>query len=350
MRVKALSPGDAGDPLVPVRGDRVSALIDARGLSRRRVAAACGTKEQNLAPIVKGKQQRCRASLLRALTRVLRPPGGAKYLTGEADLLPGEGSAAGFDSLGRFHVQKSSDVPAYELALHDLVAATRRALKREYAARVRAGEGLPIGGAARYPVREKVEGGELESWPVGPTDPREVYAPLLSLENWRAFIFGDSDSAPVSLSETEEIEFARLMAGAMRVLLQPWFDGDQTIRGMSRATERVAKHIYIQPVTGDATTIDEERLAASAGPSDQPEAGDARSSSGLVAIPETVTDDYWLWDLLRAVGEEVQRWPARGTRLIARLDAEEKRTLPHAADDAAETAPHGSSGQRRPEA
>jgi hypothetical protein len=154
--------------------------------------------------------------------------------------------------------------------LHDVVAATRRALKREHAAGVRAGEGLPLDGAPRYPRREQVEGRDVESWPIGPIDPREVFAPLLSLENWRAFIFGDSDSTPVSSGEEEEVEFARLMAGAFRVLLQPWFDGDRTIRGMSRATGRVAKHIYIDPVAPAAMTVDEKRLARARIPATNP--------------------------------------------------------------------------------
>jgi transcriptional regulator with XRE-family HTH domain len=288
--------GDS-DRLVQVRGDRVGELIRARGLSRRKVAAACGTKEQNLAPIVKGEQSRCRASLLKKLARVLRPPGGMKYLTGERDLLSGADAPAAFDVLGRLHVQSSPDVPAYELALYDLVSATRRAVKREYTEGSRVQAGLPIEGAPRFPSREVIDGVERVSRAVGPIDPREVFAPLISLENWRAFAFGDrkDDGGLQELDEKDEIEFARCMAGAIRVLMKPWFAGRRTLRRETRATGRVARLTRIGP-----------------------------SEDELIEIPETIADDYWFWNLLNSVGEEIKRWPAHGERILSRLEADEK--------------------------
>jgi hypothetical protein len=254
------------DPLIPVRGDRVAELIRVRGLSRRAVAAACGTREQNLAPIVTAKQRRCRRSLLAALTRVLRPPRGLKYLTGELDLLDGETSTVVFDSLGRPRFGDTASIPGYELALYDLLAATRRTLKRDHGVGKRAGAALPID-----------------------ENPRDVFSALVSLESWQAYVFGDNAENPPPLSESDEVEFAKHMAGALHILLKPWFNGERSIRALTRTTGRVAKRIP----GGDGDLID---------------------------VPETATDDYWLWDRLRAVGEEIRRWPARGERRLARLE------------------------------
>jgi hypothetical protein len=210
----------ADDPLVPISGRHVRALLEQAKLSERDAVDALGhggvrTAQATIDHIVRGRQSRCRASLRNGLAALLGAPLAPEWLGGEYDKPLWWGTDAGTDlnararpnsPLGRAinRAREHYEVPTrdplglpplYELAAYQLVRDVDHAWQR-------------------------ANGDEL--------DVLQLIRRLLSLALWRRWLLPDHVGGVI---EDEDMDrFAAAMGEALRILLQPWLDAESQIR------------------------------------------------------------------------------------------------------------------------
>lgn len=110
-----------GDEMVPIRGDRVKAALDAYGASVSGVAAEVGDSQQTLSLICRGVSKRTRRSRVVRLAQVLDVP--EEWLTGRQADLPGGVIMPG--------VLGGAAPAAWQLAISRWVAHTGKAHSRD---------------------------------------------------------------------------------------------------------------------------------------------------------------------------------------------------------------------------
>jgi len=207
------------DPLVPVSGDHVRAVLRLAKLSEREAVRTLKrrgihTGQPTLDHIIHGRQVRCRKSLRNGIASLFGAPLPPEWLDGKHDCEIWGVARPGAD----LNLRARPDSP---------LGRAGRKLREQFGVPAPATfgpnpEGPPLYELIAYRLTENLR-------KVGVPDPlaRQVVRPLLSLTLWQRWFFGD---AAVGIIETEEMErFAAAAGEAISIALRPWLPGDASV-------------------------------------------------------------------------------------------------------------------------
>jgi len=212
------------DPLVPISGGRVRALLREAKLSERAAVRALRRRgillgQGTLDHILQGRQSRCRASLRDGLASHLGVPVPPEWLGGQTDDVLWGAARDGRD----LNLRPERSTP--------LGRASQRA-REHYGVPVTPGidvgaSGPPLYELVAYRLFQDVDIA-LQRSPGGEFDQLRTVRRLLSLTWWRRWVLPDKAGGII---EPEEMaQFAAAIGHALRVLLRPWLEGDSSIR------------------------------------------------------------------------------------------------------------------------
>jgi hypothetical protein len=216
------------DPLVPVSGEHVRAVLQWEKLSEREAVQKLRrrgvlTAQPTLDNIIRGRQVRCRRSLRDGIASLFRAALPSEWLDGKHDLEVW-GAARTHADLNR---RAGPDSP--------LGRAGRKL--REQSGLPKRDPGPPLYELIAYRfVKDLCKAGADEALA------RRVLRPLLSLATWQHWFVG---AAGVGIIEdTDMDEFAAAVGEALSIALRPWLHGTASVRAgvleqMARALEAV---------------------------------------------------------------------------------------------------------------
>lgn len=188
------------NPLVPIRGDLLKALIRRAGYTVMGFAKEVGEDQRTLDSIVRGQVKRCRKSRRDRLAKKFGVP--PEWLGGEQRYL-------GYAS---YFVGDEPDVPAaWQFAQHRLAEQCVQAWWRDM--------------VAAHPELANTAAEDRERMIM--RLPWHLFYGLLVGEVWRSQLLTDRPTGCAqTLSAENRDEFTTCLVTALKCLLQPWFDGE----------------------------------------------------------------------------------------------------------------------------